>query len=59
MLDTLAEAWASRNGGEDIWADKTVKFLDPCTKSRVFLREITARLNIGLGSGQTLLGAFP
>jgi hypothetical protein len=48
MLDTLAEAWASRNGGEDIWADKTVKFLDPCTKSGVFLREITARLNKGL-----------
>jgi hypothetical protein len=29
MLDTLAEAWAANHGGADIWADKTVKFLDP------------------------------
>ncbi len=48
MLDTLAEAWAADNGGADIWADKTVTFLDPCTKSGVFLREITKRLNKGL-----------
>jgi hypothetical protein len=48
MLDTLAEAWAANNGGADIWADKTVKFLDPCTKSGVFLREITSRLTRGL-----------
>ncbi|MBA3350889.1 MAG: Eco57I restriction-modification methylase domain-containing protein [Blastocatellia bacterium] len=48
MLDTLAEAWAANNGGADIWADKTVKFLDPCTKSGVFLREITSRLTKGL-----------
>ena len=48
MLDMLAEAWAAANGGADIWADKTVRFLDPCTKSGVFLREITSRLNKGL-----------
>ena len=48
MLDTLAEAWAAKNGGANLWADKTVKFLDPCTKSGVFLREITNRLNSGL-----------
>src|SRR6185295_11625243 len=48
MLDTLAQAWAQGNGGADIWADKTVRFLDPCTKSGVFLREITSRLNKGL-----------
>jgi site-specific DNA-methyltransferase (adenine-specific) len=48
MLDTLAEAWAANHQGADIWADKTVKFLDPCTKSGVFLREITSRLNKGL-----------
>ncbi|NJM29054.1 MAG: restriction endonuclease [Rhizobiales bacterium] len=48
MLDTLAEAWAKANGGADIWADKTVTFLDPCTKSGVFLREITSRLTKGL-----------
>jgi site-specific DNA-methyltransferase (adenine-specific) len=47
-LDTLAEAWATANGGEDIWADRTVRFLDPCTKSGVFLREITIRLTKGL-----------
>lgn len=44
MLDTLAEAWAADNNGANIWADKTIKFLDPCTKSGVFLREITRRL---------------
>lgn len=48
MLDTLAEAWAANHKGADIWADKTVRFLDPCTKSGVFLREITSRLNKGL-----------
>ena len=48
MLDTLAEAWAAGNGGANIWADKTVKFLDPFTKSGVFLREIASRLIIGL-----------
>jgi len=48
MLDALAEAWAANNGGANIWADKTVRFLDPCTKSGVFLREITSRLNKGL-----------
>ena len=48
MLDTLAEAWAADNKGANIWADSSVKFLDPCTKSGVFLREITSRLNKGL-----------
>jgi site-specific DNA-methyltransferase (adenine-specific) len=48
MLDTLAEAWAESNEGASIWEDKTVTFLDPCTKSGVFLREITNRLNKGL-----------
>jgi site-specific DNA-methyltransferase (adenine-specific) len=48
MLDTLAEAWASSHQGADIWADGSVRFLDPCTKSGVFLREITSRLNKGL-----------
>ena len=48
MLDTLAEAWAETNDGADIWADKTVTFLDPFTKSGVFLREITSRLTVGL-----------
>ncbi len=48
MLDTLAEAWAAANGDANIWADKTVRFLDPCTKSGIFLREITSRLTKGL-----------
>ncbi len=48
MLDTLAEAWAKDHGGANLWADKTVKFLDPCAKSGVFLREITRRLVEGL-----------
>ncbi|HPH04085.1 MAG TPA: Eco57I restriction-modification methylase domain-containing protein [Spirochaetota bacterium] len=48
MLDTLAEAWAAANNGADLWQDSTVRFLDPCTKSGVFLREITRRLVSGL-----------
>lgn len=48
MLDTLAEAWAADHGGANIWANKAVRFLDPCTKSGVFLREITRRLTEGL-----------
>jgi hypothetical protein len=48
MLDTLAEAWAANNGGASIWADPNITFLDPCTKSGVFLREITSRLTKGL-----------
>lgn len=50
MLDTLADAWSANNSGANIWADKTVKFLDPCTKSGVFLREITSRLTKGLAT---------
>ena len=48
MLDLLAEAWAAGHDGANIWADKRVRFLDPCTKSGVFLREITSRLTKGL-----------
>jgi site-specific DNA-methyltransferase (adenine-specific) len=48
MLDMLTEAWAANHGGENLWADKRVRFLDPCTKSGVFLREITSRLIKGL-----------
>ena len=48
MLDTLAEAWAAGNDGANIWADSSVRFLDPFTKSGVFLREITKRLQDGL-----------
>jgi site-specific DNA-methyltransferase (adenine-specific) len=50
MLDTLAEAWAANNGGADLWSNSSVRFLDPFTKSGVFLREITSRLNKGLAS---------
>ena len=48
MLDTLTKAWAEDNNGANLWEDMNVKFLDPCTKSGVFLREITKRLTIGL-----------
>jgi site-specific DNA-methyltransferase (adenine-specific) len=48
MLDTLTDAWAANRGGANLWADKSVRFLDPCTKSGVFLREITRRLTDGL-----------
>ncbi len=48
MLDTLQQAWANSNDGQSIWMDKEVTFLDPCTKSGVYLREIVRRLNEGL-----------
>ena len=50
ILDTVAAAWAADHDGASIWADKTVRFLDPCTKSGVFLREITSRLTEGLAA---------
>ena len=33
---------------DSLWKDKNAKFLDPCTKTGVFLREIVKRLNEGL-----------
>lgn len=48
MLDTLAEGWAASNDGKSIWADSSTRFLDPFTKSGVFLREIATRLIVGL-----------
>ncbi|MDF3526986.1 restriction endonuclease, partial [Sulfitobacter sp. S66] len=48
MLDTVSASWAADHDGADIWADQNVKFLDPFTKSGVFLREITKRLIAGL-----------
>ena len=50
MLDTLAEAWAADHEGADLWTDMSVRFLDPCAKSGVFLREITSRLTKGLAT---------
>ena len=48
MLDMLTQAWAADHDGANLWADPTVRFLDPFTKSGVFLREITRRLVNGL-----------
>ncbi|MBB6050829.1 Eco57I restriction-modification methylase domain-containing protein [Armatimonas rosea] len=48
MLDTLTDAWAANHNGANLWADSSVTFLDPCTKSGVFLREIASRLTKGL-----------
>ncbi|WP_455904040.1 Eco57I restriction-modification methylase domain-containing protein [Microbacterium sp.] len=48
MLDSVADAWAETHDGDDIWQDRNVTFLDPVTKSGVFLREIVARLTEGL-----------
>ena len=50
MLNTLAEAWAAANNGANIWADSSVRFLDPFTKSGAFLREITSLLTKGLAT---------
>lgn len=48
MLDLVAQAWAQDHDGANIWEDPTVTFLDPFTKSGVFLREVTQRLTVGL-----------
>ena len=48
LLDELERAWALANNGKSIWENKLVTFLDPCTKSGVFLREIVKRLTSGL-----------
>ncbi|GAA6123315.1 Eco57I restriction-modification methylase domain-containing protein [Bifidobacterium psychraerophilum] len=53
MLDLLAARWADSHDGTSIWSDPNVTFLDPFTKSGVFLREITRRLVGGLA------GQFP
>lgn len=50
MLDALQKAWADSRDGASIWSDPSVTFLDPFTKSGVFLREITTRLTEGLAS---------
>lgn len=50
MLDTLASVWAADHGGENLWENGKVRFLDPNTKSGVFLREITSRLTVGLAT---------
>lgn len=50
MLDRLAARWSEANEGADIWADRNVTFLDPFTKSGVFLREIVRRLTDGLAT---------
>ena len=50
MLDMLTEAWAASNDGAKLWENSSVRFLDPCTKSGVFLREITSRLTKGLAA---------
>jgi hypothetical protein len=48
MLDVLGEAWAAEHDDRSLWSDSTATFLDPFTKSGVFLREIVARLTKGL-----------
>ena len=48
MLDAVAKEWAADHGGANIWENKDAKFLDPFTKSGVFLREVTSRLTKGL-----------
>ncbi|AUZ33872.1 restriction endonuclease [Arthrobacter sp. PGP41] len=48
MLDALEQSWSEAHEGAVIWEDPNVKFLDPFTKSGVFLREIVTRLTAGL-----------
>ena len=44
MLNNVEAAWAANNVGEIIWSRPDIRFLDPATKSGVFLREIARRL---------------
>lgn len=53
ILNSLETAWAAEHDGASIWSNSHVRFLDPCTKSGIFLREITKRLTDGLA------GEFP
>ncbi len=48
MLNQLTETWAAEHDGANLWADSSLRFLDPFTKSGVFPREITKRLTEGL-----------
>jgi site-specific DNA-methyltransferase (adenine-specific) len=50
MLVAIAVAWSAALGGSSIWEDPSIRFLDPFTKSGVFLREITSRLTMGLAA---------
>lgn len=48
ILDQVEKRWAETHDGENLWRNPEIKFLDPFTKSGVFLREITRRLSEGL-----------
>lgn len=48
MLDLVEQSWAHNHDGSNIWSDPQVTFIDPFTKSGVFLREVTKRLVNGL-----------
>jgi hypothetical protein len=48
MLNLVAAAWADAHDGANVWAESSLRFLDPFTKSGAFLRDITSRLNEGL-----------
>jgi site-specific DNA-methyltransferase (adenine-specific) len=50
ILDNLENSWSETHDGANIWSDSKVTFLDPFTKSGVFLREIVERLTIGLSN---------
>lgn len=41
---TPADAWARSHHRVDLWADKTVRFFNPCTKLGICLRETPKRL---------------
>jgi len=50
ILDLIEASWKDANAGEIVWTNSSVRFLDPCVKSGIFLREIVKRLVIGLSS---------
>ena len=52
MQGTLTEAWEASNDRANLWTDTVVKFLDPCTKSGLFLWDITRHLIEGLAANK-------
>jgi site-specific DNA-methyltransferase (adenine-specific) len=45
MLDMISDAWSKDHNGENLWENKDVKFLDPCTKSGVFSKRNNSKTN--------------
>jgi site-specific DNA-methyltransferase (adenine-specific) len=50
MLNLVGAVWADTHDGANVWSQSSLRFLDPFTKSGIFLREIASRLIEGLAT---------